>query len=92
MNLSEKILGGQSCLLVDSGAAATGRRFYAFVVNEDCVLTTLLTAGNQNLLTTYNLSGKTLKAGTFIPMFKGDPISTITLTSGSVIAYGTENI
>jgi len=90
MILLEKILGGQGCLFVDSSAAATGKRFYALVVNDDCVLTTLLSAGNQNLLSTYNLSGKTLKAGTLIPMFKGDPIATITLASGSVMAYGNE--
>jgi hypothetical protein len=89
MILLEKILGGQGCLFID--AAVTGRRFYALVVNDDCVLTTLTTAGGQNLLTQYGLSGKTLKAGALIPMFDGDPIAAVTPSSGSLIGYGQES-
>jgi hypothetical protein len=89
MTLEEKMLGGQQCLFIDS--AVTGKRFYAFIVNADCVLTTLTTAGGQNLLTIYGLSGKTLKQGAYIPMYKGDPIAAITPSSGSVIAYGNQN-
>jgi hypothetical protein len=57
-------------------------------VNADCVLSVLTSAGGQNLLTQYNLSGKTLSAGTIIPMFNGDPIAAVTPTSGSLIGYG----
>jgi len=89
MILLEKMLGGQSCLFID--AAVTGKRFYAIVINEDCVLSTLLTVGGQNLITNYNLSGKTLSAGTLIPMFKGDPIADVTPASGNLIGYGNEN-
>lgn len=88
MNLEERTLGGQDCLFIDSTSAATGRRFFALVINSDCVITTLLTTGNQNLLTQYNLSGKTLKQGMLIPMYNGDTIATVTLASGSVIGYG----
>ena len=88
MNLDERTLGGQNCLFIDSAAAATQKRFFAIVVNADCVITSLLTAGNQNLLTIYNLSGKTLKQGMLIPMYNGDTIATVTLASGSVIGYG----
>ena len=86
MTDSNKILGGNGCLFID--AASTGNRFYCLVVNANCVLTTLTSAGGQNLLTQYGLSGKTLSAGMVIPMFNGDPIAAVTPSSGSVIAYG----
>lgn len=81
-----KILGGNGMRFID--AASTGNRFYCLVVNANCVLTTLTTAGGQNLLTQYGLSGKTLNAGMIIPMFNGDPIAAVTPSSGSVIGYG----
>jgi hypothetical protein len=86
MNLQERALGGQDMLFIDS--AVTGRRFFALVVNATCVLTTLRTAGGQNLLTQYGLSGKTLNQGMLIPMFDGDPIADVTPASGSVLGYG----
>ena len=82
----QKILGGNGMLFIDS--ASTGNRFYCLVVNTDCVLSVLTSAGGQNLLTQYNLSGKTLSAGTIISMFNGDPIAAVTPASGSVIGYG----
>lgn len=82
----QKILGGNGCLFID--AAVTGKTFYALVVNEDCVLSTLTSKGSQNLLTQYGLSGKTLKQGMIIPMFNGDAIAAVTPASGSVIGYG----
>jgi hypothetical protein len=86
MTDSNKILGGNGMLFID--AASTGNRFFCLVVNAECVLTTLTSAGGQNLLSQYNLSGKTLSAGTVIPMFNGDPIAAVTPSSGSVIGYG----
>ena len=86
MNLTERTLGGQFCKFID--AASTNNKFYALVVNADCVLTVLTSVGGVNLLTQYNLSGKTLKQGTYIPMFKGDLIANVTPSSGSVIGYG----
>jgi hypothetical protein len=86
MNLQERALGGQDMLFIDS--AVTGRRFFALVVNADCVLTTLTTVGGQNLITQYGLSGKTLKQGMLIPMFDGDPIENVTPSGGSVLGYG----
>ena len=86
MTDSNKILGGNGMRFID--AATTGNRFFCLVVNTDCVLSVLTSSGGQNLLTQYNLSGKTLSAGTIIPMFNGDPIAAVTPTSGSVIGYG----
>ena len=82
----QKILGGNGCLFID--AEVTGKTFYALVVNEDCVLSTLTSKGSQNLLTQYGLSGKTLKQGMIIPMFNGDAIAAVTPASGSVLGYG----
>jgi hypothetical protein len=82
----KKILGGNGCLFID--AASTGNRFFCLVVNAECVLTTLTSAGGQNMLSQYGLSGKTLSVGTIIPMFNGDPIANVTPASGSVIGYG----
>ena len=86
MTDSNKILGGNGMRFID--AASTGNRFFCLVVNAECVLSVLTSAGGQNMLTQYNLSGKTLSAGTVIPMFNGDPIAAVTPTSGSVIGYG----
>jgi hypothetical protein len=86
MTDSNKILGGNGMRFID--AASTGNRFFCLVVNAECVLSVLTSAGGQNLLTQYNLSGKTLSAGTVIPMFNGDPIAAVTPSSGSVIGYG----
>ncbi len=86
MILTQRLLGANGCRFID--ASSSGNSFYAIVVNADCVLTTLTTVGGQNLLTQYNLSGKTLKQGTLIPAFNGDPIAAVTPSSGSVIGYG----
>jgi hypothetical protein len=86
MTDSNKILGGNGMRFID--AATTGNAFFCLVVNTDCVLSVLTSRGGQNLLTQYNLSGKTLSAGSIIPMFNGDPIAAVTPTSGSVIGYG----
>ena len=86
MTDSNKILGGNGMRFID--AATTGNRFFCLVINTDCVLSVLTSAGGQNLLTQYNLSGKTLSAGTIVPMFNGDPIAAVTPTSGTCIGYG----
>jgi hypothetical protein len=82
----QNILGGNGCRFID--AASTGNTFYCIVVNSDCVLTTLTSRGGTDLLTAYNLSGKTLKQGMLIPMQNGDVIAAVTPSSGSVIGYG----
>ena len=82
----QNLLGGNGCRFIDS--AVTGQTFYCLVVNADCVLTTLTTIGGVNLITQYNLSGKTLKQGMVIPCFNGDYIANVTPSSGSLIGYG----
>jgi hypothetical protein len=86
----QKILGGNGCLFID--AAVTGKTYYALVVNTDCVLTVLTSKGGENLLTAYNLSGKTIKQGMIIPMKNGDVIAAVTPSSGSLFGYGLTDV
>lgn len=76
------------CLLVDSGAAVTGKDFCYITVNADAVLTKLTgidPGGNShNLLTEFNLGTKTLGQGTSLGYYK---ITEVTVASGSVICY-----
>ena len=76
------------------GAAAhTEKRIYAFIAQEDTVLT-VLTGGDISIgdnttdyLTDIGLSGVTLKQGALITAPKGEGFKSITIDSGSVIAY-----
>jgi len=86
-----RLTGQGGCKFIDS--ASTGVGAYAFIVNADCVLTTL-TGGNAsttdtttNFLTTIGLSGKTIKQGTLIVAPTNYMFNSITPSSGSVIAY-----
>jgi len=85
---SQKMLGGNGCKLVKVGSPQTDGKFYAVVVNEDCVLSVLETVGGTNLIDEYGLAAATLTAGAFLPMFNGDPIKKVTTASGTAIAYG----
>ena len=76
------------------GAAAhTNKRIYAFIAQEDTVLTAL-TGGDisigentTNYLTGIGLSSVTLKQGALITAPKGEGFKSITLSTGSIIAY-----
>ena len=75
------------------GAAHTNKRIYAFIAQEDTVLT-VLTGGDISVgenttdyLTDIALSGITLKQGALITAPKGEGFKSITISSGSVIAY-----
>lgn len=81
----EKITGGHSGMkFID--AAVTNQSFHTLVVNADCVLSALTDNNGVNLLTTYGLSGKTLKSGMIINT-QGSPIKNVTPASGSLIGY-----
>ena len=76
-----------------AAAAHTDKRIYAFIVQEDTVLTEL-TGGDISIgedttdyLTDIGLSGVTLKQGALITAPKGEGFKSITIDSGSVIAY-----
>ena len=74
-------------------AAHTGVNAYAFIAQEDTVITVLL-GGNastgvatDNYLTSMSLSGVTLKQGALIQAPAGELFQSITVSSGAVIAY-----
>jgi hypothetical protein len=82
----EFMSGFTGCKVISNTSANTGR-FQGFVVNADAVVSAILDENSASLLSTIGLSGVTLKQGTFISVQEGKYISSITLTSGSIVAY-----
>jgi len=78
--------GFTGCKVISNTSANTGV-FRGFVVNEDAVVSAILNQDASSILTTLGLSGVTLKSGAFISVADGSYISSITLASGSIIAY-----
>ena len=78
--------GFTGCKVISNTSANTGR-FQGFVVNADAVVSAILDENSASLLSTIGLSGVTLKQGTFISVQEGKYISSITLASGSIVAY-----
>ena len=78
--------GFTGCKVISNTSANTGA-FRGFVVNEDAVVSAILDSGSNSILSALCLSGVTLKSGAFISVPDGEFISSITLTSGSIIAY-----
>jgi len=82
----EFMSGFTGCKVISNTSANTGR-FQGFVVNADAVVSAILDENSASLLSTIGLSGVTLKQGTFISVQEGKYISSITLASGSIVAY-----
>ena len=78
--------GYTGCKVISNTSANTGE-FRGFVVNDDAVVSAILDSSSTSILSALGLSGVTLKSGAFISVPDGDYISSITLTSGSIIAY-----
>ena len=78
--------GFTGCKVISNTSANTGT-FRGFVVNDDAVVSAILNSSGASILATIGLSGVTLAQGTFISVADGDYISSITLTSGSIVAY-----
>lgn len=78
--------GFTGCKVISNTSANTGR-FQGFVVNADAVVSACLDENSASLMTSIGLTGVTLKQGTFISVQEGKYISSITLTSGSIVAY-----
>jgi hypothetical protein len=79
--------GGYTGCKVLTGTSANTGEFRGFVVNEDAVVSAILDQNGSSILSTLGLSGVTLKSGAFISVADGSYISSITLASGSIIAY-----
>ena len=78
--------GFTGCKVISNTSANTGV-FRGFVVNDDAVVSAILDEGSNSILTALGLSGVTLKSGAFISVADGSYNSSITLASGSIIAY-----
>jgi hypothetical protein len=82
----QDIMGGLGTMeYVNS--SVSGKAFDFVVVNDAATLSTLTSSGGANLLTLYNLSGASLASGIIIRGAKGEKISAITVSAGSVIGY-----
>ena len=86
INASSFSAGYTGCKVISNTSANTGT-FRGFVVNADCVVTACLNQASASLMTSLGLTGVTLRQGGFISVPDGTYISSITLSSGSVIAY-----
>lgn len=87
MSTSTEFMGGfTGCVVISNTSANTGR-FRGFVVNADAVVSACLDESAASLMTSIGLTGVTLKQGTFISVPNGKFISSITLASGSIVAY-----
>lgn len=78
--------GYTGCKVISNTSANTGV-FRGFVVNFDCVVSELLDKDGSSLMTSIGLSGVLLNQGAYISVADENYISSITLASGSVIAY-----
>ena len=78
--------GFTGCKVLSGTGANTGR-WQGFVVNADAVVSAALDRNGASVMTSIGLTGVTLKQGTFISLPDGDWFSSITLTSGSIVAY-----
>jgi hypothetical protein len=94
-NVVELALGGTTGGQVISGTVAVTGEFDCFVVNEDAVITEL-DVNDIDVTAARGLTGVTLSAGTFIGAGYAytqsgfnlkNKITSITLASGSLIAY-----
>lgn len=68
------------------GTSAITGAFQSFIVNDDAVISQALDKDGNDIVSAFG--GQTLNQGAFWTMPKGNYLKSITLTSGSLIAYG----
>jgi hypothetical protein len=87
MSTSNEFMAGfTGCKVISNTSANTGA-FRGFVINSDAVVSAILDKSGSSLLSSLGLSGVTLKQGIYIAVSEDNYISSITLTSGSIVAY-----
>ena len=86
MTDGQKIIGARGSKVLTGAGAHTSLTGYAFIAQEDTVLT-VFTVGTTDSLAAYGLTATTLKAGAYIVVPTGSAITAITMSSGSVIIY-----
>lgn len=89
MDFEGKIIGENGCYYLDN--SVTNSDVYMIHVLEDTVFTVLNETNKKggtetNVLTTMNLSGKTVKAGAILTPYN-EVFSDISVSSGSCILY-----
>jgi hypothetical protein len=82
----QEMMGGLGTMEFVNGAV-TEKAFDFLVVNEAATFSVLTSAGGSNLVTLYALSGASLANGMVIRGAKGEKITAVTVTAGSVLAY-----
>ena len=89
----DRLVGIFGCEYLGGTDAHTNKRIYAFIAQEDTVLTAL-TGGDISIgenttdyLVDIGLESVTLKQGALITAPKGEGFKSITLSTGSIIAY-----
>lgn len=89
--LVQRIAAAGGCELIADITQRTGKDYFAFIAQEDTVVSILnggvFPATNRDYVSEIGLSGKTLKQGALIVVREGERITNLRLTSGSVIAY-----
>lgn len=89
--LVQRIAAAGGCELIADTTLRTGKDYFAFIVQEDTVFTSInggvFPATDRDYVTEIGLSGKTLKQGALIVVREGERITRCQLASGSVIAY-----
>jgi hypothetical protein len=78
--------GFTGCKVISNTSANTGT-FRGFIVNDDALVSAILDQDGASILSALGLSGVTLRRGIYISVPDGSHISSITLTSGSIVAY-----
>jgi hypothetical protein len=82
----QEMMGGLGTMEFVNGAVSS-KEYDFLVVNEAATFSVLTSESGANLVTLYNLSGATLANGMVIRGAKGEKITAVTVTAGSVLAY-----
>ena len=78
---------GQGGTMEFVDGSVTGKNYDFLVVNAATEFSALTGTNSEDLLTAYNLSGKTVSAGIVISGRNGGKIIAVDVSSGSVIGY-----
>lgn len=84
----EELVALKGGLFADSGATVTGTRstnYRYLVVNEDAIFTALTDTDDNNVLTEWGITGKTITKGMVIAPQSEKAFKTVTVASGSVL-------
>jgi hypothetical protein len=85
-SILQEMMGGLGTMEFVNGAVSN-KQYDFLVVNEAAVFSVLTSGSGANLVSLYNLSGATLANGMVIRGAKGEKITAVTVSGGSVLAY-----